>query len=285
MNRKSFFDTMRLSAKELFLLWKGGLIFIVIFVAGVMGVISHSGVVFFEIILLSMFLGVLWFYPWMKKNPLIKGFLLLCLLGIFVNVITGDRLLTAITNFSVSGKNNLANSLNGKANSMRKAQLVVNTPLFSKGFRSMAYKKNTPARMEVAILGKDYKYQGIIYSKVLLPAKKNGRYLDGIFDSTSEKWWVPAEKLIAIQLKTKGSTACPNGFTVSNYSGPFQDDYYDVVLGKSLKGATVIFNARFTGINGKSLKRGTVEAKNIIPGTVKLQFSTLPAEGLCYKKI
>jgi len=199
MTRDKFFNTLRLSAKELFLIWKGGLIFLILCIAGILAGFAHSWTVFLEIILFSMFLGVLWFFPFMKKNQLVRGFVVFVTLILLANIFLGDGLLGTLDWLKIASLDRYASNVGKQANATRKIDLPANTPLFTKssvgGFGKITFNRNTQTKITAVLLGNHIKVNGIIYEEVLFPVKSGGTYISGTFDSTSESWWVDAGAL------------------------------------------------------------------------------------------
>ncbi len=199
---KDFFDNLRFSVKKFFLLWKGGMMFLVVVMAAVLAAIAHSGTVFVEVLLFSMFLGVLWFFPLLRDRWVVRAVVGMVFLYILANIVLGDNLFNSLERFSGANKDRAAIALDRKTNSLRHLRLKNGTPLFIKrgvgGFSSVTYSHPLVGDLEVIDLGKKIEDNGIIYAKVLFPRRgSSGLFVDGVFDSTSESWWVQAETIRA----------------------------------------------------------------------------------------
>jgi hypothetical protein len=169
--------------------------------AVVLSIAANTPIVGMQFLLLTLFAGILWFFPSIKNNPLMRIFVVLCFGYIMINVLISPNLIDAWRNLSQARQGSATVGTLGKTNATNTFNLTSNTPLFLNngwwGFREITWEKNSIGDVTVRNLHKSHDDNGTSYSLVLFPRKDaNDKYMLGIFDSTSKSRWVSAEKIV-----------------------------------------------------------------------------------------
>ena len=134
-------------------------------------------------------------YGWFFKN---WGFSVIFCLAIMFSLakgFLGDDLMTSFQGLSTGWTKKVSLESNKEEAGLISYLLAQGTPLYQKKSQRIVFEKRLEKQLLVRLLSGTEENAGIKYRKVKFPIIQNGQWQEGIFDSSSQEFWVEASSV------------------------------------------------------------------------------------------
>jgi hypothetical protein len=139
------------------------------------------------------------FYPFLWKNKFFQSYLTIIILFGLLRAVIGSGNIDRLREFKDVKINHWITKTEKAQNSLETYKLKKETALYEKNGEDILFKEKLENDLNVRISDITHETSnGIKYRRICLPVKRNGEYLDGIFDSSSAYVWVLPVDLIEL---------------------------------------------------------------------------------------